>query len=321
MQLAYESQPLTSDTTKEQLMTEMVKDTNQQAAVFLQVIHAGTVEEKGRILQRHPELIHIVNYYNTALKTHSGDNQEFQAKLKNGEYETMLADSVRAGRLSQYSPQTELKARIEIINQDVDSKTNMLNGFDIALVENAKKLHVDLTNYLPVGKSVAEVQQIRKDFYDMYQYAINNNAESAIKTFTIIAKDFPAGLSWRESSQLVKSNSREDILNMQGKPNLGVIGSSTYSEAFLRLHAYRATSLFRYSEADNSTEANTPLLSQLEQNSFQVLALAAREIQQNIPDKDSRSVAFQQLTKIAQNKGFDIFDGTRTQFTDSEAQA
>lgn len=233
-------------------MAEINIDKNKQAEVFLQAIHADTIEEKGRILQKNPELIDIVKYYDSALKSHSLDNKEFQAQLKSGEYENMLADDIRAGRLKMFSPQNQAQIPIELTNKDFDSKTNMLNGFDIELSKSNQKLHVDLTNYLPQGKSDAEVQQVRNDFYDMYQHAIKNNPERAEITLSKLAKDFPDGISWRDSSQAVEKSISSDTLNMQGKPNLGVIASPSIGEAFFRLHADRATSPLNNSQSDNT---------------------------------------------------------------------
>ncbi|MGB7816279.1 MAG: hypothetical protein WBL28_08005 [Methylotenera sp.] len=52
-----------------------------------------------------------------------------------------------------------------------------------------KAPHVDLQDYVPADKTPAEIKQLREDFYDIYQAAINNNPTDADRAFNVIAQN------------------------------------------------------------------------------------------------------------------------------------
>ncbi len=225
---------------------------NQQADAFLLAIHAKTLEEKGDILQKHPELIHIVDYYNMDLKTHA-NNKKFQEKLESGEYERNLWEEIKNGHLNRYDLPIEAQANnhLTLANKDYDATSKLLTGFDINLGNNQKPLHIDLKNYFPDSKSLQEIQQIRENFYDVYQSAINRNPEHAEKSFEKTAQVFPDGISWLAPGQELKLHPNAHTLSMQGVENLGVIASKGYGEAFIRMHDDRADMQFKNREIDN----------------------------------------------------------------------
>lgn len=226
---------------------------NQQADAFLLAIHAKTLEEKGNILQKNPELIHIVDYYDMDLKTHA-DNKKFQEKLKSDEYERNLCNEIKNGHLNRYdiSIEAQTKNHLTLANKDYDATSKLLTGFDINLGNNQKSLHVDLKNYFPDSKSLQETQQIRENFYDVYQSAINRNPEHAERSFDKTAQAFPDGISWLAPGQELKQHSNTHVLNMQGVENLGVIASKGYGDAFIRMHDDRADMQLRNRDIDNS---------------------------------------------------------------------
>ncbi|MFA7351234.1 MAG: hypothetical protein WC009_10760 [Methylotenera sp.] len=224
---------------------------NEQADAFLQIINSQVTEEKGRLLQKHPELTNIVDYYEVDLKLHA-NNPGFKENFENGRYVNTLLENIRHGQLHEYdSPaQSQNKSHLVLANKDYDSTTKILTGFDINLGDNQKPLHIDLSHYSPKDKSPEETQKIREDFYDVYQSAINRNPDKAEITFKKIAESFPDGISWRSPDQELNHLINSHVLSMQGVPNLGVIASKSFGEAFMRIHNDRADSPLRHGDVD-----------------------------------------------------------------------
>ena len=222
----------------------------EQKEAFLQAIHASSVEEKGRILQKHPELTNVVDYYDQSVKSHTMSNKGFQGSLGSGDYEAMLAEDVLKGRLSRYDAAVEKlsETQLAVTNKLYGKQSGLLQGFDINMGPNEKPLHIDLQNYSPQGKTPAETKQLREDFSDVYQSTIQRNPEDAERSFKKISQLFPQGISWRAPEQALSEHINTNVLQMQGVPNIGVIASKKYSQAFLRLHDDRANSPLKHGE-------------------------------------------------------------------------
>lgn len=224
---------------------------NKQADAFLQIINTQAIEEKGSLLQKYPELTNVVDYYGVDLKVHA-HNQMFKESFESGKYVKMLLENIKSGQLHEYDPPagSQNTSHLALAKKNYEPITKMLSGFDINLGENQKSLRIDLSGYQPKGKSPEETQKIREDFYDVYQSAINRNPEKAEITFKKIAQIFPDGISWRAPDQESNHFINSHALSMQGVPNLGVIASQRFGEAFMRIHNDRANSPLKNSEID-----------------------------------------------------------------------
>lgn len=219
------------------------KDTPEnQKSAFVQAIHAPSMEDKGRVLQQHPELTNIVNVYDEAVKSHPKTNKEFWEAFDSGKYEAMLAEDVLKGRLKMYDAAVEKQPEtpLAVINKAYDKQSGMLQGFDINLGQNEKPLHVDLQQYAPPGKTSEETKQLREDFADIYQATIKRNPVTSEGYFGKIAELFPKGIAWQAPDQGSQADVENGVLKMQGNPNVGVIASQAYSDAFLRKHGEAA---------------------------------------------------------------------------------
>jgi hypothetical protein len=204
--------------------------------IFRAAIHTDSLEEKGRLLQQHQELIHIVKFYDDAVKNHAKDNVAFWQRLKSGEFENMLVDNIRNNQLYMYDPpkNPQVKNDLALVNVVDDNQTDLLLGFDIKLGQD-KSLHVDLKDYSPVDKTPAEIKQLRQDFYDIYQAVLTNSPELAMRDFKVIADKYANGISW----QLPNQEGNKNTLTMHGRPNLAVIVSPAIGEQFMLLHKQR----------------------------------------------------------------------------------
>lgn len=209
---------------------------DQQADAFLTAIHAP-IEQKARILQAHPEIMNVVDYYEINVRTHTADNQGFQAALKSGNYEKMLADDIRHGSLDMFKPPASQvpESHVAVAGKQYDAQTRMLNGFDIQVEGRDKPLHVDVSHYSPKGKTEEETRQLREDIYSMYDFGIKRNPETAEKYLQKVAEKFPEGVTWHESGE--RSSPEGKTLRINGSPDLHVITTQKSGEHFFELHA------------------------------------------------------------------------------------
>ncbi|MGB7816280.1 MAG: hypothetical protein WBL28_08010 [Methylotenera sp.] len=85
---------------------------NERLSIFHDAICASSLEEKGRLLHHHHELINIVNYYAAAVKSHAPSNKEFWDKFNSGNYERTLAGDIRENHLNMYGHLLRFKLKV-----------------------------------------------------------------------------------------------------------------------------------------------------------------------------------------------------------------
>lgn len=215
---------------------------HQQADAFLRAIHAPQ-EEKARILQQYPELTGVVDHFESSVRTHLAQPPAFDEEVNSGRFEQRLADDIRHGDLQQFDRLPE--SNVRPANKQYDTKTGLLIGFDLAFGPDGESLAVDVSDYLPPGKSLEATRQLREDLFSMYQFSIKRNPETADERLRSIAEQFPHGIVWQEPEHGSGALDQSGQLIMQGVPNLQVMISQSMGEGFLRLHDQVSAYAFR----------------------------------------------------------------------------